>query len=321
MGFSSRPTGSRPSLRDVSNWTVSVYDAALATPLAQNLDSLMKAKFEGAASVYSKAMDAEYLRTHIGGGWHRLYDGGHDPYGAWRAIRGALPNDSAADEILAFFREYWHDLVTTRGMPVATFDKTWLNSVCASLADNLGVTSAWVRDMLTFTSTELGGGIAALAALLINLRSKDPDRYLQLCGSLGVSALAAANPITATVMISALLLAASRLPNPDRRATGWRKAIAISKHAGRRSGLIIKGATFTSATILTTTLIGGPVGLAAGTAVSIAVPLAWLSIERQLKRQMALQCAQVLVTEIVRARYALPAPSASGGGGQFGSVA
>ena len=27
------------------------------------------------ATVASKAMDAEYLRTHIGGGWHRLYDG------------------------------------------------------------------------------------------------------------------------------------------------------------------------------------------------------------------------------------------------------
>jgi len=302
-------TGSRPSLRDVSDWTASVYNAALATPLAQNLDALMKAKFEGAASVYSKAMDAEYLRTHIGGGWHRLYDGGHDPFGAWRAIRGALPNDSTAEEILAFFREYWHDLVTTRGMPVATFDKAWLDSVCARLADNLGVTSAWVKDMLTFTSTEVGGGIAALAALLINLKSRDPERYLQLCGSLGVSALAAANPITATVMISALLLAASHLPNPDQQATGWRKAIAISKHAGRRSGLIVKGATFSLATILTTTLVGGSIGLAAGAAVSIAVPLTWISIERRLKRRMALQCAQVLVTEVTRARYALAAPS------------
>jgi len=302
-------TGSRPSLRDVSDWTASVYNAALATPLAQNLDALMKAKFEGAASVYSKAMDAEYLRTHIGGGWHRLYDGGHDPFGAWRAIRGALPNDSTAEEILAFFREYWHDLVTTRGMPVATFDKAWLDSVCARLADNLGVTSAWVKDMLTFTSTEVGGGIAALAALLINLKSRDPERYLQLCGSLGVSALAAANPITATVMISALLLAASHLPNPDQQATGWRKAIAISKHAGRRSGLIVKGATFSLATILTMTLVGGSIGLAAGAAVSIAVPLTWISIERRLKRRMALQCAQVLVTEVTRARYALAAPS------------
>lgn len=290
-------TGSRPSLRDVSDWTVSVYNAALATPLAQTLDTLMKAKFEGAASVYSKAMDADYLRTHIGGGWHRLYDGGHDPWGAWRAIRGALPNDSTAEEVLAFFREYWHDLVTTRGMPVATFDKAWLDSVCVNLADNLGVTSAWIKDMLTFTSTEVGGGIAALAALLINLRSRDPDRYLQLCGSLGVSALAAANPITATVMISALLLAASRLPNPDRQAVGWRKATAVAKHAGRRSGLIAKGAIFTSTTILTTTLVGGPVGLAAGLGVSIAVPLTWISIERRLKRRMAVQCAQVLVTE------------------------
>jgi hypothetical protein len=90
-----------PSRGDVSAWVASVYNAALATPAAPQLDRWMERTFEGTANVYSKAMDAEYLRTHIGGGWHRLYDGGHDIVGAWRAIRGARPDDSRASEFLA----------------------------------------------------------------------------------------------------------------------------------------------------------------------------------------------------------------------------
>ena len=42
------------------------------------------------ASIGRKAMDAEYLRTHIGGGWHRLYDGGHSLVGSWKAVSEAL---------------------------------------------------------------------------------------------------------------------------------------------------------------------------------------------------------------------------------------
>jgi hypothetical protein len=38
------------------------------------------------ATLASKAMDAEYLRTHIGGSWHRLYDGGHSLAGSWKAV-------------------------------------------------------------------------------------------------------------------------------------------------------------------------------------------------------------------------------------------
>ena len=44
--------------KDLLKWTESVTD--------------------GPGSIYDKAMDAEYIRTHIGGGDHRLFDGGHD---------------------------------------------------------------------------------------------------------------------------------------------------------------------------------------------------------------------------------------------------
>jgi hypothetical protein len=74
------------------------------------------------ATVGSKAMDAEYLRTHIGGGWHRLYDGGHSLVGSWNAVSEALPDLSALDQLGTWANEYWKDLITTRGMPIVILD-------------------------------------------------------------------------------------------------------------------------------------------------------------------------------------------------------
>jgi hypothetical protein len=70
----------------------------------------------------SKAMDAEYLRTRIGGGWHRLYDGGHSLAGSWRAVSSSLPDLSALDQLGIWANEYWKDLITTRGMPIVILD-------------------------------------------------------------------------------------------------------------------------------------------------------------------------------------------------------
>jgi hypothetical protein len=74
------------------------------------------------ATLASKAMDAEYLRTHIGGGWHRLYDGGHSLAGSWKAVSSSLPDLGALDQIGVWANEYWKDLITTRGMPIIVLD-------------------------------------------------------------------------------------------------------------------------------------------------------------------------------------------------------
>lgn len=67
-------------------------------------------------------MDAEYLRTNIGGGWHRLYDGGHSLLGSWSAVSSSLPELGALDRLGAWANEYWKDLITTRGMPIIVLD-------------------------------------------------------------------------------------------------------------------------------------------------------------------------------------------------------
>ena len=48
----------------------------------------------GPATLYDKAMDAEYLATSIGGGNHRMFDGGHTLAGAFEAVRGASAEDT-----------------------------------------------------------------------------------------------------------------------------------------------------------------------------------------------------------------------------------
>ncbi len=74
------------------------------------------------ATLASKAMDAEYIRTHIGGGWHRLYDSGHSLAGSWKAVSSSLPDLNALDQLGAWANEYWKDLITTRGMPILILD-------------------------------------------------------------------------------------------------------------------------------------------------------------------------------------------------------
>jgi len=73
-------------------------------------------------TLVSKAMDADYLRTHIGGGWHRLYDGGHSLVGSWKAVSSSLPDLGALQQLGNWANEYWKDLITTRGMPIIILD-------------------------------------------------------------------------------------------------------------------------------------------------------------------------------------------------------
>ena len=55
----------------------------LASALSVDLNSAMASLAKGPATIYDKAMDTKYLATSIGGGNHRLFDGGHTLSGAF----------------------------------------------------------------------------------------------------------------------------------------------------------------------------------------------------------------------------------------------
>ena len=79
----------RSGSKRVSDATASVASAVLETSqgmlashLAQDLNNTFQKLVEGSSTIYDKAMDARYITEHIGGGNHRLFDGGHTIGGA-----------------------------------------------------------------------------------------------------------------------------------------------------------------------------------------------------------------------------------------------
>ena len=42
-----------------------------------SINSWLQSMVSGAPTIYDRAMDATYNSTHIGGGLHRMFDGGH----------------------------------------------------------------------------------------------------------------------------------------------------------------------------------------------------------------------------------------------------
>ena len=55
---------------------MSVTQGILASTISADLGSMLAGLAKGPATIYDKAMDAGYLATNIGGGNHRLFDGG-----------------------------------------------------------------------------------------------------------------------------------------------------------------------------------------------------------------------------------------------------
>ena len=67
-------------------------------PVNREINDLVQNVVKGSPTIYDKAMDAEFIATHIGGGQHRLFDGGHTIIGAFRAGQAASPDDSIIQE-------------------------------------------------------------------------------------------------------------------------------------------------------------------------------------------------------------------------------
>ena len=77
---------------------LSVSQGVLASGLAVDLNAMLARVSAGAATIYDRAMDAEYIATSIGGGNHRMFDGGHTLAGAFEAVRGASAEDTLLQE-------------------------------------------------------------------------------------------------------------------------------------------------------------------------------------------------------------------------------
>lgn len=71
----------------------------LASPDASRmLNGWLQDMVDGVPTIYDRAMDTNYITARIGGGNHRLFDGGHSIAGAFQAARNASPEDSILEE-------------------------------------------------------------------------------------------------------------------------------------------------------------------------------------------------------------------------------
>ena len=138
------------SAMPLADWVHSTTQALLASALSHDLNAVLASTVQGPATVYDKAMDAAYLATHIGGGNHRLFDGGHTVAGAFKAVRDALPDDSIAEEALGYVQAMFRDMTTPKGLPLTTWDKASYEQVATYLQEHFRIPKEWFYDLNSY---------------------------------------------------------------------------------------------------------------------------------------------------------------------------
>ena len=163
--------GGRTALDATAERTAQVMAAAqalLASDLSSDLNNLVAAAVKGSATIYDKAMDANYLdpllRPGLGGSYHRLFDGGHTIAGAVRAARDASPDDTIVEEALGTVQALLRDAATPRGLPLATWDKSTFDAVAGSLESTFAIPKRWFYDLNTYDAAIVAGAALGPAA-------------------------------------------------------------------------------------------------------------------------------------------------------------
>lgn len=247
-------TGTRWLFDSTSERTAQLFAAAqglVASDLSPQLNELVQAAVKGKATIYDKAMDAAYLETHIGGGNHRLFDGGHTLLGAIKATHGASPDDTLIQEALGGMQGLLRDVSTPKGLPLANWDKATYDAVADSLQSNFGISKSWLYDLNSYDVGELLGGAVGAVSLIFGWNKAETESFASLAAGMGMSAAVNANP---------LLLAVS--------VVAFGRAFHKANHADDYVELAeggLKGAIGTGASLGTIALVGvagGPAGVA-----------------------------------------------------------
>ena len=255
-------TGTQRATDATTKWAASVLSAAqglLASDLSDAFNDLTQAAVKGQATIYDKAMDAEYLATHVGGGNHRLFDGGHTINGAWQAARNASEDDTLVAEMLGTLQGLLRDVSTPKGLPLATWDKETFDSVAESLQTNFGIQKSWFADLVSYDAAELLGGTVGVVSMIFNWNKADTADFAQLAASMGLSAALSANPLLMPISVVAL-------------ARAFHKAKSDGNYAdvadGALRGTLASGASMGAVALVG--VAGGPAGAALLAGISAA---------------------------------------------------
>jgi len=184
--------------------TVSDSLTGVSLPFLSNPELLVWSESitKGTASVYDKALDMEYLKTHIGGGNHRMFDGGHDLFNAWDRVKLAKTDDTATQEIIGYVTAIWKDLTTTKGLPFFTWDKSNYDQYANWFSEHIpGIDKAYFYDLLSYDVFEVIGSSVGVATLFFGLSKDDNKKIAEVIGSMGITSIASANPIMGAALV------------------------------------------------------------------------------------------------------------------------
>ena len=230
---------------------LSVSQGVLASGLAVDLNAMLAKISAGPATIYDRAMDAEYLATSIGGGNHRMFDGGHTLAGAFEAVRGASAEDTILQEGFGYMQGLFRDLTTPMGLPLANWDKGTYDQVSEYLQSQFSIPKGWFYDINSFDAAEVLGAGVGVVAMFFCWNRAESEQFGRLAGGMGLSAALSANPLLLIVTIAALA-----------------RAFQLARLEGRAGDAVdglFRGAV-TAATSLAAVsavaALGGPAGLA-----------------------------------------------------------
>ncbi len=233
-----------------AEWILNSTQGVLASSLSGDLNSLLHHMVKGPATIYDKAMDAEYIATHIGGGSHRMFDGGHTLLGAFQAVREASPHDTVVQEAMGLLESLFRDMTTPKGLPLVNWDKANYDQIAGFLNEQFGISKSWFYDLNSYDAAEIIGSSIGAIAIALNWNKADTEKFASLVGGMGVPALLGANPILIVVTVVAL-------------ARAFHKAHQTGEYAelidGGLKGGIGSGATL--AAVSAVGVLGGPAGL------------------------------------------------------------
>ena len=288
--------GTRSALEataSVAGQLMAATPTLLASSLSKDLNNLLEGMVKGSATIYDKAMDANYLdpllKPDLGGSYHRLFDGGHIISGAISAARDASPDDNIIQEALGTLQGLLRDGTTIRGLPLANWDKGTFDGVAGALESTFHIPKGWFYDLNTYDAAELLGGTIGAVALVFSWNRADTEAFAKMVGGMGLSAAISANPLLLLVTVVAL-------------ARAFQKARQTGEYTefvdGQIKGGIGAGTTLTAVALVG--VAGGPAGAAllAGLTAGILVNAATKKVSMVEVCQFAATKAVALAAEV-----------------------
>lgn len=180
---------------------IKLLDILTDSNISGALNNAIQSMVAGSATVFDKAMDANYLATSIGGGNHRQFDGGHTFKGAWDAVSGL--DLGFLDTLKGYTEALLKDMSTPRGLPIITWDCDIYNKV-ASAIEKIGISKTNLINLNHYTTADLLAGTVASVGLILHWSSSDTKKFAAIIATLSVNTFANMNAVTAITTVVAL---------------------------------------------------------------------------------------------------------------------